>query len=170
MRPKAKEQFLLCYFQSFLLTTEAKRPVVCNQTAARAALQFSSFVLSPKSATRKETLNPNPQALDPKSPPEQRSKRKSAGICVGRHDTYWGVCTPMFLGHRRMQASRSRIWDKRFSQSKTHLKNNLADACRAVFWKERGIFLLHILTNVTSRDEAVVFLLTRRTQTINRIM
>lgn len=38
------------------------------------------------------------------------------------------------------------------------------------YWKEQGIFLLHILRNVTVCDEAVVFLLTRRMQTINKIM
>lgn len=40
----------------------------------------------------------------------------------------------------------------------------------AVYWKEQGIFLLHILRNVTACDEAVEFLLTRRMRTVNRIM
>lgn len=41
---------------------------------------------------------------------------------------------------------------------------------QAMYWKEQGIFLLHILQNITVSDEAVVFLLTRRMQTINKIM
>lgn len=40
----------------------------------------------------------------------------------------------------------------------------------ASYWKEQGIFLLQVLQNITVCDDAVVFLLTRRMETINRIM
>ncbi|KAL8271015.1 hypothetical protein Esti_005056 [Eimeria stiedai] len=41
---------------------------------------------------------------------------------------------------------------------------------QAAFWKECGVFLLHILRNVTACDEAVDFLLTRRMRTVNNII
>ena len=42
--------------------------------------------------------------------------------------------------------------------------------CRSVYWKEKGLFLLHILRNVTANDEAVEFLLLRRMKTLNKLM
>ncbi|CDI75953.1 hypothetical protein, conserved [Eimeria praecox] len=38
------------------------------------------------------------------------------------------------------------------------------------YWKEQGLFLLHILRNVTANDEAVEFLLRRRMKTLNKLM
>ncbi|CDJ60357.1 hypothetical protein, conserved [Eimeria maxima] len=40
----------------------------------------------------------------------------------------------------------------------------------SAYWKEQGLFLLHILRNVTANDEAVEFLLRRRMKTVNKLM